>query len=61
MPVALKPIGLLAGIVPVTCEQLFKQIEAKGADSGIQCQVTFSMIEVCTSGRGMLTWMLTLT
>eukprot|EP00045_Choanoeca_perplexa_P012559 m.137426 g.137426 ORF g.137426 m.137426 type:complete len:975 (+) comp16054_c1_seq5:1658-4582(+) len=34
------------GIVPVTCEQLFKQIEAKGADSGVQCQVTFSMIEI---------------
>ncbi|EDQ92679.1 uncharacterized protein MONBRDRAFT_14025, partial [Monosiga brevicollis MX1] len=37
--------GVNKGIVPVTCEQLFKQIESKNADN-IQCQVTFSMLEI---------------
>eukprot|EP00730_Choanoeca_flexa_P004716 TRINITY_DN11781_c0_g1_i2.p1 TRINITY_DN11781_c0_g1~~TRINITY_DN11781_c0_g1_i2.p1 ORF type:complete len:975 (+),score=271.67 TRINITY_DN11781_c0_g1_i2:494-3418(+) len=34
------------GIVPVTCEQLFEEIEAKADDNKLECQVTFSMLEI---------------
>ena len=47
-------IRLVLGIVPIACEELFKQIEAK-KDNGFEYQVTVSMLEIyCEKVRDLL-------